>query len=260
MSGAIAVGLVLAGCGSDAAVQSNPSSSGIDAAPAGSKSAPDSSSRDTGSGAPFDPLSDCLADNGVASADPSKPVAPAAQYPPDVAVEAWRACRDVYEQLTPLPPQGAPLAFADCMATYGWVIAQRGFYGAVEDLEQYTAANDTCGAPVDGESAEASYCRFVNAVFDAAMHDPSKSVTGVPNVGSNEVRLETAINLYDEALQVAPEALVEDLQTLSEGFRQSLDSLRNSEPSAGFPDDALERVGDHNISECGSLVYLGALD
>jgi len=146
------------------------------------------------------------------------------------------------------------------MATYGWVIAQGGFYGAVEDLEQYTAANDTCGAPVDGESAEASYCRFVNAVFDAAMHDPSKSVTGVPNAASNEDRLQAAINLYDEALQVAPEALVEDLQTLSEGFRHSLDSLRNNEPSAGFPDDALERIGDHNIRVCGSFVYLGALD
>jgi hypothetical protein len=256
----VVVSLLLAGCGSDRTVKTDTSSSSITTGAVTSTGVLASSPGNTKQGAPLDPLSDCLASKGVAAADGTPSVEPPLRYPPDIAVAAWSACRDVYVQLTQLSPQGDPLAFADCMATFGWVIAQAGFYGEVEDLEQYTAANDTCGAPVEGESSDASYCRFVNAVFDVAEHDPSMSITGVPNSTSSEDRLEAAVRLYDEALQVAPEALVEDLQTLREGFRQSLESLRNEEPSTSFPDEALERVGDHNTRVCGAWVYLGALD
>lgn len=255
----IVVVLLVAGCGSDVSTQSRPPSSAIATGAAASTAAHASAPESTGRGAPVEALFNCLASNGVAAVDPAQSE-PASQYPPDVADKAWRACRDLYLQVRPLPPQGDPLAYADCMATRGWVIAQPGFLGVVEDLEEYTLANDTCRAPVEGESADVSYCRFMNAIFDDAMHDPSMSITGVPNVGTDEARLEAAVNLYDEALDVAPEALVDDLQTLREGFRSSLESLRNGGPPVSFPDDAGERVGDHNLGVCGAQVYLGSLD
>lgn len=259
LAGAIAVGLLVAGCGSDRTTQTNPSSSELAAGVSVSTSMPADASVSRGQGESLDPLSDCLASNGVAAADPARSE-PAPQYPPEVAIEAWGACRDGYLQSRQLPPQGDPLAFADCMATFGWIVAQSGFYGLVEDPDQYRLANDTCRTPVDGESSDASYCRLLNSIFDVAMHDTSMSVTGVPNAANDEDRLEAAIALYDQALQVAPEALVEDLQTMRDAFRLSLEWLRGNGPSIDFPDDAGERVFDHNISVCGAPVYLGSLD
>ena len=108
---------------------------------------------------------------------------------------------------------------------------------------------------------DASYCGFLNSIVDVAMHDPSMSITGVPNGAANdEDRLEAAVALYGEALQVAPEAIVEDLQTLREAFSASLESRRNNGPPVEFPNDAGERVLDYNISMCGAPVYLGSLD
>jgi hypothetical protein len=151
----------------------------------------------------------------------------------------------------PVVSQGDSLAFADCMATFGWVNA-RGFYGLVEDLEGYMVVNAMCKAPVERESAGASYCRFLNSIEDIAGHDPSMSITGIPYEGDDESRLKAAVRVYDEALQIAPDELVADLQMLREGFL--------GESGASFPVDVGERVLDYHLRVCGAFVYLGSTD
>jgi hypothetical protein len=55
--------------------------------------------------------------------------------------------------------------------------------------------------------------------------------------------------LYDEALQIAPEELIDDLHSLQDGFRQ-----------ADIPDAAWESLIDYHLRVCGAWVYLGSLD
>src|SRR6478672_7868960 len=66
-------------------------------------------------------------------------------------------------------------------------------------LADYTAANAACKLPIDGQSAEASYCRFLHAIEDRGMHDTSMSTTGVPTSGTDASRREAAVRLYDDA-------------------------------------------------------------
>jgi hypothetical protein len=150
-----------------------------------------------------------------------------------------------------LPTQADPLAFAGCMAAFGWVNAP-GFYGVVDEVE-YKAANAKCKTPVEGESVEASYCRFLHSIFDAGVHLPMLSITGIPNTGSEDSRRAAAVRLYDEALQIAPTDLHPDLEALREGFRQS--GL-----GGAFPSDAGERMSQYHLGVCGAFVYLGSLD
>jgi hypothetical protein len=278
--GSLVVVLIAGGCGSDRGTQDTGVSSPVSSSTAVDNTVPSSSAVDntvanttasgsitTDSSAPG-VLYECYTSHGIAATDPAQPpaapIGPAHPYPPDVAMAAWDACRTAYldslrwyvQQLRGsdepvIPTQGDALAFADCMATFGWVKA-RGYYGLVEDLEGYMAANGACKAPAQGESAEASYCRFLNSIEDVAGHDPSMSITGTPYEGGDESRLEAAVRLYDEALQIAPADLVADLQALREGFR--------AEPGASFPVDVGERVKDYHLRVCGAFVYLGSLD
>jgi hypothetical protein len=55
--------------------------------------------------------------------------------------------------------------------------------------------------------------------------------------------------LYDEALQIAPEELIDDLHSLQDGFRQG-----------DIPDAAWESLIDYQLRVCGAWVYLGSLD
>jgi hypothetical protein len=208
-------------------------------------------------------LYECWTSHGIGLPDPSQPIpspAPAVTYSPEVAVEAWNECRDIYlavmrESLTqhnqieaPLPSAANPLAYAECMATYGWVTI--GQYAPMDELADYTAANAACRLPVEGESREASYCRFLNAIFDRAMHDRSVSVTGTPYEGDNETRRAAAVALYDEALTIAPDMMVEDLTTLR-------DSFLNGTPMSN---ELWDRMIDYHLGICGAWVYLGSLD
>jgi len=209
----------------------------------------------------FVELFECFAAHGVAAQDPAQPFSqiPVGSYPPEVAADAWGACRGAYlESLrasvaafdsdAELRDEDAPLAFADCMATLGWM-PPLGVI-EVEDLDGYTEANAVCRTPVEGESVEASYCRFVQAIFDRGNHDPSISITGTPYTGTDESRRQAAVALYDEALKIAPAELIDDLRTMQDGFRQG----------TPIPESVGESVGDYHLSVCGAPVYLGSLD
>jgi len=146
------------------------------------------------------------------------------------------------------PSGDAPLAFAECMATSGWTPPLR--RDAVVDLDGYTQANAECRTPVEGESVEASYCRFVSAIYDRSLYDPSMSPTGIPYMGTQESKRQAAVALYDEALQIAPAELIDDLHALQDGFRDG----------TPIPEAVGESVLDYHLSVCGAHVYLGSQD
>jgi hypothetical protein len=208
----------------------------------------------------FVALIECFAAHGVDPGVPAQPASPipAGSYSPEVAADAWGACRGIYLDWlrefvgsfnvnAELPAEAAPLAFADCMATLGWMP-----FGpmVVEVLDGYIQANAVCRTPVEGESVEASYCRFLQAINDRASHDRSMSVSGIPYTGTDESRRQAAVALYDEALQIAPEELIDDLHTLQDGFR----------PGTPEPKAVGESVFEYHLSVCGAWVYLGSLD
>ena len=118
------------------------------------------------------------------------------------------------------------------------------------DLDGYTQANAECRTPVEGESVEASYCRFVYAIYDRSLFDPSMSPTGIPYMGTQESKRQAAVALYDEALQIAPAELIDDLHTLQDGFRDG----------TPIPEAAGESVLEYHLGVCGAHVYLGSQD
>ena len=209
-------------------------------------------------------LYECFTSHGVEDSDPAQssgqPIR-VDRYPIDVATAAWDACKDTYLTVlrklmsnalgtaVDLPVDAEPLAFADCMAGFGWVTPFRAF-GEVADPAGYTANNAECRRPVDDSSAAASYCRLVNAIFDTARHDKSVSITGIPGAGSDASRLDAAVRLYDGLVEVAPAELVDDLRTLQDGFRQDGES----------PDDVWTRVTKYHAGICGVFVRFGSLD
>ena len=67
------------------------------------------------------------------------------------------------------------------------------------------------------------------------------------------------MQLYDDALQIAPTDLVADLQSVRDAFQQSLRSSPNPAGSE-FPEDAFKRVKDYNLAVCGAFVGLGSMD
>ncbi len=207
---------------------------------------------------------ECFAAHGVDAQDPTRlspaQTMPVPSYPPEVAAEAWDACRGNYLETlrlgmrassfgadAELADEAVPLAFADCMVTLGWMPLGA---SVVEDVDGYTQANADCRTPREGESAEESYCRFVQAIQDRATHDRSMSVTGIPIMGTNDVRRRAAVALYDEALQLAPEELLDDLHTLQDGFRDG----------TPIPEAVGESVWNYHLSVCGAFVYLGSMD
>ena len=121
---------------------------------------------------------------------------------------------------------------------------------AVVDLDGYTQANAECKTPVEGESVEASYCRFVYAIYDRSLYDQSMSPTGIPYMGTVESKRQAAVALYDDALQIAPAELIDNLHTLQDGFRDG----------TPIPEAVGESVWDYHISVCGAPVYLGSQD
>lgn len=209
-------------------------------------------------------LYECFISHGVEDSDPALPPGQpvrADHYSIDVATVAWDACKDTYMTVlrnlmsnalgtaVEFPVEAEPLAFADCMAGFGWVTPFRAF-GQVTDLAGYTANNAECRRPVDGSSAAASYCRVVNAIFDTARHDQSVSITGVPGAGSDDSRLDAAVRLYEGLVEVAPAELVDDLRTLQGGFGQRRE----------VSDDVWTRVTNYHAGVCGVFVRFGSLD
>jgi hypothetical protein len=203
----------------------------------------------------------------VDAIDPTKPppgqTITVSSYPPEVAEDAWDACKGTYLETlrlrlrtssfagvnnAELADEAAPLAFADCMATLGWMPPLGAM--VVEDLDGYTKANAACRKPIDGEPAATSYCRFLQAIFDRAAYDRSMSVTGIPITGTNESRRQAAVALYDEALQIAPEEMVDDLHTMHDGFQQG----------TPIPDAVVESMIDYHLRVCGAWVVLGSMD
>jgi len=207
---------------------------------------------------------ECFAAHGVDAQDPTRlspaQTTPATSYPPEVAAAAWDACRGNYLETlrlglrassfganAELADEAVALAFADCMVNLGWMPLGASL---LEDVDDYTQANADCRTPREGESAEESYCRFVQAIQDRATHDRSMSVTGIPIMGTNDVRRQAAVALYDEALQLAPEELLDDLHILQDGFRDG----------TPIPEAVGESVLDYHLNVCGAFVYLGSMD
>jgi hypothetical protein len=274
---------VVVGCGSDRIAQTDSGNAGtspVETVAATSTSAPNKTvtaaatspveaavtltPTPTASSDSYVALYECFTSHGVEDSDPALPPGQPIRvdrYPIDVATAAWDACKETYLTVlrklmsnalgtaAELPVDAEPLAFADCMAGFGWVTPFRAF-GEVTDPAGYTANNAECRRPVDGSSAAASYCRLVNAIFDTARHDQSVSITGIPGDGSDDSRLDAAVRLYDGLVEVAPAELVDDLRTLQDGFRQGSES----------PDDVWTRVTNYHAGVCGVFVRFGSLD
>jgi hypothetical protein len=210
-------------------------------------------------------LYECFTAHGVETRDPAQPPypVPAHAYPPSTATKIWGECRETYlaavresiaayySDITPeLPADAAPLAYLDCMAKSGWLSPYGGAWAPIEGLADYTAANAACKLPVDGQSAEASYCRFLHAIEDRGMHDTAVSTTGVPTSGTDASRREAAVRLYDDAISIAPADLVSDLKTMRESLQQATEA----------PEAVTQRVFDHQLRVCGVGMVLGSLD
>jgi hypothetical protein len=210
---------------------------------------------------------ECFAAHDVDAQDPRQlspgQTTPFDSYPPEVAANAWDACKGNYLETfrlglrfssfpgvtnVELVDEAAPLAFADCMATSGWLPPLGA--SVVEDLDGYTQANAACRKPLEGEPAATSYCRFLQAIQDLAMHDRAMSVTGIPIMGTTESRRQAAVALYDEALEIAPEEMIDDLHTMQDGIEQG----------TPIPDAVVESMIDYHLRVCGVWVVLGSTD
>ena len=62
--------------------------------------------------------------------------------------------------------------------------------------------------------------------------------------------MQAAVALYDEALEVAPDVMMDVLRTLRASFQDG----------TPIPDDVGERMGDYHENVCGGPVFLGSLD
>ena len=71
-------------------------------------------------------LAACLRARGLDVADPpsatNPTLVPARMYPPDAGYAAWTACRDAFQSSVPAST-ASQLAFVDCMARQGWLMA-----------------------------------------------------------------------------------------------------------------------------------------
>jgi hypothetical protein len=56
--------------------------------------------------------------------------------------------------------------------------------------------------------------------------------------------------LYDEALEIAPEEMIDDLHTMQDGIEQG----------TPIPDAVVESMIDYHLSVCGVWVVLGSTD
>ena len=101
------------------------------------------------------------------------------------------------------------------------------------DEADYEAANANCKTPVEGESVEASYCRFLHSIFDAGIHLRCSRSPGSPTRAARTLAGLQLCACTTRRYRTAPTELHSDLEALREGFRQS-------GPGSSFPDDAGE--------------------